>query len=136
VTQESPQASDLARLLTLNLDLGEHERRGPDGAAFFERVLDDKLCFRRISGATIGKDEFLAGLADPQNTSEVLTTKVRQVQVLDDQAFVEAWVYLRGTRGGDPVDGWTRNLRLFEQKDGDWRCVMWFNKKLPEPPAA
>jgi ketosteroid isomerase-like protein len=49
---------------------------------------------------------------------------------MDDQALVEVWVYLRGARGGHPVDATFRNLRFFERKDDGWRCVMWFNKPL------
>jgi ketosteroid isomerase-like protein len=123
--------SEAEELLRLNLEITEQERRGADGAGFFGDVLDDRLCFRRGDGSTIGKDEFLSGLGDPSNVSETLTTTIRQVQVLGDQAFVEAWVYLKGARGGRRIDGEFRNLRFFERtSDGAWRCVMWFNKPV------
>lgn len=122
---------DVGLLLQLNLDLGEQERLGAEGRAFFERWLDARFRFRRGDGSTVDKEEFLDGLGDPANRSDVLTTDVRQIQVMDDQAFVEAWVYLDGTRRGNPVNGAYRNLRLFERGADGWHCVMWFNKPLP-----
>jgi hypothetical protein len=118
-------------LLELNLMMGERERLGVDGRSFLDSRLDERFCFRRGDGSTVDKQEFLGGLEDPGNRSDVLRTDVRQIQVLDDQAFVEAWVYLKGTRGGKPVEGTFRNLRLFERAADGWRCVMWFNKPLP-----
>jgi ketosteroid isomerase-like protein len=127
--------SEASELLRLNLEITEQERRGAEATPFFEHMLDDRLCFRRGDGSTIGKKEFLAGLADPGNTNEVLTASIRQAQILDDQAFVEAWVYLKGNRGGRLIDGTFRNLRFFERpSNGTWRCVMWFNKPLPSHP--
>ena len=123
-------ADDLERLLELNLELGRHEQRSADGRVDLEGLLDERFTFRRGDGSIADRQEFLDGLADPGNRSDVLTTDVRQVQVLGDQAFVEAWVYLRGTRRGKPVDGTFRNLRLFQRTDDGWRCVMWFNRPL------
>jgi ketosteroid isomerase-like protein len=125
VTDDAPASSELRRL---NIELTEQERRGVDAVAWFEGVLDDRLVFRRGNGTVVDKDGFLEGLKDPGNTNEVLTTEIRQVQMLGDQAFVEAEVRLKGTRGGKPVDGTFRNLRLFERQADGWRCVMWFNK--------
>jgi ketosteroid isomerase-like protein len=122
------EESEAAKLLQLNLDITEAERSADQ--PFFADMLDDRLCFRRGDGSTVGKQEFLDALGDSRNESKVLTTTIRQVQVLDDQAFVEAWVYLKGSRGGREVDGTFRNLRFFERTDDRWRCVMWFNKPL------
>lgn len=128
---EHPHQPAEHELWRINEELTEHERRGAAGVPFFQELLDDSLCFRRGDGSTMSKDEFLTALADPGNVSEILTTTIQQVQILDDQAFVEAWVYLRGERGGRPVDGTFRNLRLFEHREARWRLVMWFNKPLP-----
>jgi hypothetical protein len=118
------------QLAKLNRELTKEEKRGADGSEFFRQLLDERLVLIRADGSTVDKDGFLAGLADAKNVSEVLTTQIRQVSVMADQAFVEALVRLKGIRGGKPVDGSFRNLRLFERHDDGWRCVMWFNKRL------
>ena len=66
----------------------DHRARAPRSRRrwLLRRCLDDRLCFRRGDGSIIGKDEFLAGLSDSRNVSETLTTTIRQVQVLGDQA--------------------------------------------------
>ena len=98
-------------------------KRGAGGGAFFQEVLDDRFSLIRADGTTADKEQFLAGLANPENVSEVLTTQIRQVRVMDGQALVEALVRLRGTRGGEPAAGRFRNLRLFEQSAEGWRCA-------------
>jgi hypothetical protein len=125
-------AGDAQKLLQLNLEMGERERVGAGSGAFFGELLDANFCFRRGTGTTVDKQGYLDGLADPGNRSDVLRTDVRQIHVLGDQAFVEAWVYLEGTRGGKPVIGTFRNLRLFERAADGWRCVMWFNKPVQQ----
>jgi len=72
----------------------------------------------------------LASIADPRNGSELLDTEVVQVQVLGAQAFIEALVQFRGTRNGVHAKSAFRPLRLFEQREGDWRCLMWFNPRV------
>ena len=120
------------QLSKLNREMTREEKRGAAGGAFFQEVLDDRFSLIRADGTTADKEQFLAGLADPENVSEVLTTQIRQVRVMDGQALVEALVRLRGTRGGEPAAGRFRNLRLFEQSAEGWRCVMWFNKRLDD----
>ena len=110
----------------------EEERRGADGAPFFEATLDARLAFRRGDGTVTDKVGFLAGLEDPGNTNEALTSETRQLLVFEDQAMAEVVVALVGTRGGKPVEGSFRNLRLFERQPDGWRCVMWFNKRVTQ----
>ena len=121
--------SDVAELEQINARMTEEERRGAAGARFFETLLDDALVFRRGDGSVTDKAGFLAGLADPGNSSELLTSETRQLLVFEDQAMAEVVVELIGTRGGENVAGSFRNLRLFERQPGGWRCVMWFNKR-------
>jgi hypothetical protein len=123
---------DLAALAELNVRFGEEERRGAAGRAFFEQALDASFRFRRGDGSVVDRDRFLEGLADAASSTELLETEVVQVQVLGEQAFVEALVRFEGRRGGKPAQGVFRNLRLFERAEGRWRCVMWFNKKVGE----
>jgi hypothetical protein len=117
------------QLMELNRELTEQEKRGAAGREFFRKLLDERFSFIRTDGSTVDKDGFLIGLADAGNTSEVLTTQIRQVRVMGSQAFVEALVHLKGTRSGQPIEGTFRNLRLFERRDEDWCCVMWLNRR-------
>ena len=124
----------IAELVKTNLRFGEEERSGPRGKSFFEQTLDDTFYFRRGNGSIATKQDFLAGLEDPDNTSELLTTEILQVQMLGEQAFVEARVQFKGRRGGDDVEGVFRNLRLFE-KTGFMalRHVVQQEARKPEP---
>jgi hypothetical protein len=128
MTTETP--SEIAELTYDNVRFGEEERNGAGGRSFFEQALDDTFRFRRGDGSVDTKDDFLRGLNDPANTSETLTTEVLQVQILGEQAFVEAQVRFKGRRRGADVEGVFRNLRLFEKRADMWRCVMWFNKRI------
>jgi hypothetical protein len=123
-------STDVAKLAEMNLRFGEEERRGARGEQFFEDGLDSSLRFRRGDGSVATKESFLKGLQDPSNTNELLTTEIVQIQVLGEQAFVEAHVRFKGSRKRKPVEGVFRNLRLFEKRENRWRCVMWFNKKI------
>jgi len=97
------------QLMELNRELTEQEKRGAAGREFFRKLLDERFSFIRTDGSTVDKDGFLIGLADAGNTSEVLTTQIRQVRVMGSQAFVEALVHLKGTRSGQPIEGTFRN---------------------------
>ena len=46
--------------------------------------------------------------------------------------MAEVVVTLAGARGGRPVEGNFRNLRMFERQPDGWRCVMWFNKRITQ----
>jgi Domain of unknown function (DUF4440) len=122
---------DKVELARLNHELVDAERRGAGGVEFFERLLDERCVVRRGDGTLVDRSCFIEALGDPRNSSDELTTEICQVQVFGDQAFVEALVRLRGRRRGNEVDGTFRNLRFFERRDGEWRLVMWFNKRLP-----
>lgn len=124
---------DVEHLRTLNLKLADWERTGAAARQAASEVLDARFSFRRGDGSIADRDGFLDGLADPKNTSAELVANVVRIELLGPQAFVEVHVFLDGTRAGKPVRGWFRNLRLWEkQQDGQWRCVFWFNKALPE----
>jgi hypothetical protein len=127
-TDDASPAADVAELTRLNLEFTEQERRGPGGVSFFSQTLADDLCFRRANGTVVDKTAYLEGLADPGNTNEELTSKVREVGVVGKWALADVVVRLRGTRGGRPVDGTFENLRVFERTKDGWRCLLWFNR--------
>jgi ketosteroid isomerase-like protein len=128
---ELPLVSDIEALRQINLQLADWELQGATAPRDqVAAVLDERLLFRRAK-RDVDRDGFLAGLADPANQSRQLEARIVQIQVLGDQAFVEVFVFLDGLRGGNPVKGWFRNIRVWEkQSDGCWRCVFWFNKQL------
>jgi ketosteroid isomerase-like protein len=76
------------------------------------------------------KAAFLQGLKDPANTSEELSSEVKQVGVIGDWALAEVTVRLVGSRGGRPVDGTFQNIRIFQRTDDGWKCGVWFNRTL------
>lgn len=126
---ESVDSMDAAAILEdLNRNFGEQEKAGTDGHPFFDKYLDDNLIFRRASGMVVGKQEFLEALGAPGNVSKVLTTTVSTVEVRGSRALVVAMVHLEGIRGGKHVDAIFQNIRLFVNQ-GDWKCVMWFNRR-------
>ena len=128
---DSRAKDDVGALGSRNAQLTELERLGVDGKARLEALLADPFSFRRGDGSVTDRAGFLGGVGAEGNTSRELFAEVVQIQVLDRQAFVEAHVYLDGERGGKPVRGWFRNLRLWEkQADDEWRCVFWFNRPL------
>jgi hypothetical protein len=131
-TTRKSTPEDLAALAALNVRFGEEEEKGASGREFFEGVLAARFYFRRGDGSVDTRDAFLKGLGDPDNSTDLLTTEIVQVQLLGKQAFVEALVRFKGKRRGKKAAGVFRNLRLFERQPEGWRCVMWFNKKVGE----
>jgi len=128
---EQRLVDDIENLRQINLQLADWELQGPHAPRDkVAAVLDERFLFRRVKG-NVDRDGFLAGLVDPKNRSDELVARIGQIQVFGQQAFVEVFVFLDGVRGGDPVKGWFRNLRVWEKlSDGCWRCVFWFNKPL------
>ena len=129
---EQPLVGDIEYLRTVNLQLADWELQGPHASRDeVAAVLDEQFRFRRAKGGAVDRDGFLDGLTDGKNRSDELVARIVQIQVFGEQAFVEVFVYLNGLRGGNAVNGWFRNLRIWEkQADGQWRCVFWFNKPL------
>jgi ketosteroid isomerase-like protein len=123
---------DTKALRSLNLLFADWERAGGAQKDDVENAIDARFKFRRGNGTVTDRKGFAAGLRDPGNQTRELVANIVRIEVLNDQAIVEVYVYLDGKRRGKAVKGWFRNLRLWEkQKDGRWRCVFWFNKPLP-----
>jgi len=129
---EQPLVDDIEYLRTVNLQLADWELQGPHASRDeVAEVLDEQFRFRRAKGGTVDRNGFLDDLTDGKNRSDELVARIGQIQVFGEQAFVEVFVYLNGLRGGNVVNGWFRNLRIWEkQADGQWHCVFWFNKPL------
>lgn len=127
----SRASDDVESLRSLNIQVTEWERVGVAGGAELAKILAERFLFRRGDGTVTDGAGHLASLGASGNLNRELVARVVQVQVLDRQAIVEAHVYLDGDRGGKPVKGWFRNLRIWEkQPDDQWRCVFWFNRPL------
>lgn len=119
-----------SRLEQLNVEFGKHEQRGPGGAEFFRRVLDDQIQIRRANGLVVDKAGFIEGLENPANITDKISTTVEHARIYGAQAVVECVVDLQGRRRGAVTDGRYRNLRFFELQGEHWRCVAWFNAKV------
>src|SRR5262245_61612473 len=134
--------------VALNRKFGEAEQdperpvelegvRFENGRRFFEQVLARNLKFRRAGGGEpIGKEAFLEGLRAPGNETEAIQSS--EIEVLGysrDLVLVSLLVYLKGRRGGRPIDATFRNTRVFVRDPGEWRCVLWFNTPAGSRPA-
>jgi hypothetical protein len=78
-------------------------------------------------GSTVDKDQFLDALRDHTNV-DVPTTNVRQIPVLDDQAFVEGSVCLKRTWCGNRRRDVPKPAR-FDRASKGWRIAMWFTRR-------
>jgi hypothetical protein len=85
------------------------------------------------------KATYLTGVQDPGNSYEYLHSEDVEANVYENTAVVSLRVRAKGMRGGKPFEGVFRNIRVFLQHqdspDG-WQCVMWFNERIPDRPAA
>ena len=86
-------------LTTLNLKIADAEMSREDG--FLEKVLADDLIFRRADASVATKEQYLAGIRNPENTYSQLEASNVEALVHGDglapsrswsalQAFVEA----------------------------------------------
>jgi ketosteroid isomerase-like protein len=122
---------DVLSLHAINVQLTDWERIGASARPSVAAVLDAQFLFRRGNGTVVGKEEYLATIGQPTDRNDELWTRITQIQVWGRQALVEAHVYLDGSRGGQQVKGWFRNVRVWEkQQDDQWRCVFWFNRLI------
>jgi hypothetical protein len=132
MTKQSP---DRERILDLNRDMRLEETRGRDGVPFFRDLLDQALRFRRASGATVTRDEFLIDLANPANRRDVIEP-VGEIacDVYENTAVVSVLLRVRGNNGATRVDGLFRNLLIFHRATGEgpWTLKVWFNDRVAE----
>lgn len=119
------------KLIELNTQIGEAEMRHNDeDVAFLVQVLSDDLIFRRANGQIVRKKEFLWDLIQPENTFDYLIPENVEPKVFEDTAVVSLLVRAKGKRGEAGFEGVYRNLRLFQKREGEWRCVVWFNTEI------
>jgi hypothetical protein len=111
-------------------------QRGAEGVAFFARLLDDDLRFRRAGGAVVTRERFLHDLARPDNRrTRIEAIEGPGIHVLGDRALVQVVLAVEGCDGDLPVDGVYRNIRLFERDGGGpWALTVWFNERVGDLP--
>jgi Domain of unknown function (DUF4440) len=129
--------SDLDAIRTLNLQMHVEEKRGAEGVTFFGRVLDQALRFRRANGAVVTRDEFLIGLANPDNHRDAIElVGPLMCEVYENTAIASALLRVEGRNGTAPVNGLFRNIRIFSRPGPGrpWTLHIWFNDRV-EPTA-
>lgn len=120
--------NDEAQLKELSLSIAEAERGRGD--SYLDGVLDDGLIFRRADGTRATKDQYLAGIRNPENTYSKVEASDIEVLLHDERlALVSLIVRAAGVRGGKSFEGTFRNARVFVRKDAGWQCVLWFNTR-------
>lgn len=123
--------TDEAGLRDLNLKIADAEMHRDDG--FLSTVVADDLIFRRADASIATKDQYLAGIRNPENTySQVEASNVEVFVHGDGLALVSLIVRAAGVRGGKPFSGTFRNTRVFLRHDAGWQCVVWFNTREGE----
>ena len=114
-------------LAELNEEFGKAEQA--KDTSFFANHLADNLVFRRASGATATKEEFLAGLASPGLIYHEINTEIKSIIKGGVKAAVEALVTVDMTKDGNNIKGSFKNVRFFEDQNGTWKLVYWYNEK-------
>jgi hypothetical protein len=117
-------------LIELNCRVGEAEKGRDD--RYLSEILADDLVFRRANGDIAGKQDYLNGIRDLNNSYSRLEATSIEPKIQDDVALVTLRVNAAGVRGGKMFDGVFRNDRVFrkvpESKHG-WQCYVWINSK-------
>jgi ketosteroid isomerase-like protein len=122
------KSEDETTLKDLNVKIADAEMNRKDG--FLDTVIADDLIFRRADGTTATKEQYLAGIRNPENTYSQVEASNVEVFVQDEGlALVSLIVRAAGVRGGKPFSGTFRNTRVFAKKPAGWRCVVWFNTR-------
>jgi ketosteroid isomerase-like protein len=120
--------SEERQLTELNLKIAEAERSRDE--AYLESVLDNALIFRRADGTRATKEQYLAGIRNPENTYSNVQANDIEVLLHDERlALVSLVVRAAGVRGGKPFEGAFRNARVFVKNAEGWQCVLWFNTR-------
>ena len=121
------EQEDVNGLDRLNKEFGEAELGR--NAAFFDARLGEDFLFHRADGTVVDKAGYVEALIDPENVYEFIhSNDVNVMAGSGDEALVSLRVSAKGVRKGKPFHGMFRNTRLFVKRQGQWRCVRWFNK--------
>lgn len=122
------EADDSKELVRINELIGEAERakNGKDIGDY----LSDDLIFLRANGEVDSKQDYLDGLALPENENKQLSWDAPVITIRNDHALVVVDVTLVGMRRGNPVDGVFRNFRTFMKRKEGWRLVTWANYRI------
>ncbi|HET6313800.1 MAG TPA: nuclear transport factor 2 family protein [Chloroflexia bacterium] len=121
-------ADDSKELERINEDIGEGER--DKNAEKIRDYLSDDLIFLRASGKVASKQDYLDGVALPENENKQLSWDAPVITIRNDHALVVVNVTLVGMRGGNHVDGVFRNFRTFMKRKNGWRLVTWANYQI------
>jgi hypothetical protein len=114
-------------LHSLNEMIAEAENVGgtAESKAFFEGLLSSHFAFRRASGATVSRQEFLEGLKS-SGDRRTIPDSVRVVPLGRTQALASCTV----TMTIDGVVGRFKNARLFIlDRDQRWKLFSWANEQ-------
>ncbi|HVG00987.1 MAG TPA: nuclear transport factor 2 family protein [Chloroflexia bacterium] len=121
-------ADDSKELARINEEIGQAERDKKEEK--IRDYLSDDLIFLRASGRVASKQDYLDGLALPENWNTQLSWDAPVITIRNDHALVVVNVTLAGMRGGNPVDGVFRNFRTFMRQKEGWRLVTWANYQI------
>jgi Domain of unknown function (DUF4440) len=120
----SESSVDTTELERINLRIAEEEQRRDAGSLqFFATVLCEALIFRRANGTVVGKQEFIAGLQNP-NPFTQREVEDMKIWLIGDRALVTLIVR---TRTQDGTEGRYRNIRVAFRIGNTWQLGVWYN---------
>ncbi len=114
---------------------------GEEGRAHAEGVLAHYFgVITRAGGVEEARDALLKAIgAEPNRKKKKLRTLEDEfcVRVFDRVAAVRSVVGVSEGEENQPLvlTGRFRNMHLFENQDGQWRCIAWQVTRLEHPPA-
>ena len=116
-------------LRRLNIEIGRAEK--DHAVTSLERILHERLVFRRASGKIVGKQEYLGAL--PNTTYTVLeSTDVEEMHEGNEVAVWAVNVRAKGLTADGNFSGIFRNVRMFVLQDERWQLLAWANTKIRE----
>jgi uncharacterized protein (TIGR02246 family) len=105
-------------------------------AARMREVLADDFTYTNASGASCGREEYIASYVDsPAVTWQSQEASNQEIRVYGDAAVVTLDVHDRATWQGEPFEGRFRSLFVYLRRDGRWLCVAGQTTSLPVEPA-
>lgn len=123
------RSAEEAALDEICRDITAHENAGDAAAVgYFRAMLAPDMRFRRANGETVGRDEFLASLA--QNAAAAVRTPVgpAEIRVHESLAVASVAIETRDKANGDSK--LYRNIRVFERSGCGWVLRMWINARV------
>lgn len=82
-----------------------------------------RLIYNNFMGQVLTKKMDVEGFKSANPVIEKVDCIEREIQIFDDTAIVSTVVYMKGSFGGNQVEGKSRFLRTWKRFDGGWKII-------------